>query len=240
MDAKTHFEVGKGKRVVQSFAGGRLRLYHNHGLSRPWLRADAREVSAFNRALWAEKKEVEGWNSVREIPGFLECLQEMYDGGYSITDIAVVFGLSTERIRQYFEKFPELTRRRKGSLLRFWSDEHECFMPYTPEEVEGLLDEVHERNLSAVEEGRALKLAERQAYIVDAIRTLVRKLRRQPTLNEVQSKFQPHAPKENGAAYLYGAWLGKRRDPESPSYKETLDEIFFAAGILRQKMTGRT
>jgi hypothetical protein len=189
------------------------------------------EVAAFNRPIWQLMKKRKGWDKIpnRDIPGFYECLQEMYDGGYSFSDIAIVFGYSREYIRQLFRAGDGLVATEAGALLRLWDDDLERFVPCTREDCE-------QRQRDIVRKRRAIRRAEIRAYAVDELRTLHFELGRQPTINEFGERL---GFKSAGgcASMIRSMWDGGRAQL---SYAETLDEIYECAGIERQNMVGKT
>jgi len=105
------------------------------GITKNWGRDDLAEVTVHSKELWQKMKEQRGWGKCmpcREIPGFFACLQEMYDGGYSFTDIAAVFGLSRERVRQLFREEPGLRCTDTGPLYRYWDQTSASLCPSSP------------------------------------------------------------------------------------------------------------
>jgi hypothetical protein len=85
------------------------------------------------RKLWDRLKERNGWYHVDDIPGFLECCEEMFEGGYSASDIAVTFGVSREWIRQVLvSRFGVATQ---GALVRYWDDDLNQFRAYSLDDL---------------------------------------------------------------------------------------------------------
>jgi len=211
--------------------GTRLRL----GLSRGWAAGHAAVVSAHNRTLWDQKVADMGCAGSCEVPGFSECLGEMYAGGYSLTDIAVTFGLSRERIRQIVLRDLGMTGR--GALVRYWDDDLGCFRAYPADELPELLRRANVEHKKRTYDARSLILAERQAHLVEQLMILAAGMDRQPTLWEVAKLVYPNVTEGASGANLAGYWDARRN---RTSYVEVYDEIFATAGIERERMTGKT
>ena len=111
----------------------RLNIAYDLGLRSTWVMSEAHECRAHNRKLWDRLKERNGWYHVDDIPGFLECCEEMFEGGYSASDIAVTFGVSREWIRQVLvSRFGVATQ---GALVRYWDDDLNQFRAYSLDDL---------------------------------------------------------------------------------------------------------
>lgn len=79
-----------------------------YGLNSNWNPKDREEIRKYHKKLWGRWKKENGVGKldslVEKIPGFLDSLEQLHLYGYSLTDIGVMFGLTRERVRQYFEK----------------------------------------------------------------------------------------------------------------------------------------
>lgn len=82
--------------------------------------------TAFDRA-----KRRAGTRRPRDIPGFLESLQSLYNQGYRYADIGPMFGVSPQRARQWFVEYPELHAEHDESRTspRFFCWESLRFVP---------------------------------------------------------------------------------------------------------------
>ena len=209
------------------------------GLRRTWLSADRDRVSNHNRRLWERTKRRNGWVHTiwRDVPGFLKCVREMYEGGYSLTDIGVTFGISRQRMSQIAERELGITGRH--ALVRYWDNNQNCFRAYNAGELQELLEQVkketreqrHEQR--RIEQGRKRK--KRRQDLTKKIRNLAASMDRQPTLWEVARLFYPGIGESQSGTILATYW-GR----DGLSYAATFDAIFTAAGIKRMKMTGKT
>lgn len=107
------------------------------GLSAQWDGDDRDAVTAHHRALFRRLKR--GYRgSLAAFPGFIDSVQSLYDQGYSFTDIGVFFGVTRERVRQWFGKYRGLTEdddRSRGSVLRLWDDEQKQFVAASEDDV---------------------------------------------------------------------------------------------------------
>jgi len=59
-----------------------------------------RSVIEFHRPMWEALRGDAAGGVEQAVPGFLKSVQMLFDQGYCLTDVAAMFGLSRERIRQ--------------------------------------------------------------------------------------------------------------------------------------------
>ena len=199
------------------------------GITKSWDAASREEVTAHSRELWGQMKERNGWSVTmpgRDIPGFFECLQEMYDGGYSFTDIASVFGMSRERIRQLFNKEPRLRFTDTGSLYRYWDPEAERFMPVKPEAIRRRWYEFQKRR--RWQRGRA----RRRARVIQ-LQGATRELGHIPPIGELVAHTGRALP--DWSYYWRLRFDGRKR-----SYTVALDRLYRSAGYTRPDDRGKS
>ncbi len=81
---------------------------------------------------WKRAHGVFGSGSVRRLPGFASGLAALHADGWSQSDIARMFGVSRERVHQWFS-LCGLVPRFWGSRNRVWSAEAQRFVPVAEE-----------------------------------------------------------------------------------------------------------
>lgn len=62
--------------------------------------AAKRQITEFHRPMWEALRGPAGQGIEQAVPGVLKSIQMLFDQGYSQTDVAMMFGMSRERIRQ--------------------------------------------------------------------------------------------------------------------------------------------
>jgi hypothetical protein len=88
-----------------------------------------------DRARWDALKRangVLGSRSLREFPGFVTSLVALHADGWGHSDIARMFGVTRERVRQWF-RMCGLTTAARGSRRRLWSWDARRFVPVNSE-----------------------------------------------------------------------------------------------------------
>lgn len=208
-------------------------------LTTRWDRKDYKDVQGHNRRIWKGIKKKLGVGKgtpVRGVPGFYAALQEMEDAGYSLTDQSAVFGLSRERIRQYYANDDGLIRRNNGAEYRLWDDERNRFTTRKPEEVRELFYTI-ERSIKRAE--RIDIIIERQAHITAALKDLAAPMDRQPTLLELAESLGYTGKREGYGMFLTIYWLMTAL-PSNMTHVMVWDAIYTSAGIDRQIMVGKT
>lgn len=121
------------------------------GIERQWNSADRVAVTGHNSSRWLELKRENGWLStpVGEIPGFRDSLQRLYNQGYSPSDISAFFGVSRERVRQWFNQLGIVRDGVHGSMVRVWDDERNRFAAVHPRQLHRMKAEVHQKRIDA-------------------------------------------------------------------------------------------
>lgn len=189
---------------------------HALGVSSTWDSDDYAEVQAHHSDLFWELKRRNGSQSPTDIPGFLSSIQHLYDYGYSHTDISAFLGVSRERVRQWFEQYDELDAHggSNGSDYRLWSDELECFVPVTEEELIAAANERQEAK-------RQSRIERKRAEQVARLREVGERLGRVPRVSDVEVVEAIGHPGSHGRIWGY---------PEV-SYVEAHDRLWKAAGF---------
>lgn len=161
------------------------------GLSSEWVREDREAVESHHRSLFRDLKKHHGVQSPADIPGFISSIQHLHDYGYSLTDIGAIVGVTRERVRQWFDEYDELERLddigggpRSTALYRLWSDELNCFVPITDEE----LIEAANRRREALDR-RHLK--HRVHGLLTHLRDLADRLGRTPSMFDINDCAPP-------------------------------------------------
>lgn len=199
------------------------------GITSGWDSSDLAEVSEHSRELWRKMKARNGWPenmACRDIPGFFECLQEMYDGGYSFTDIASVFGLSRERVRQLFNDEPRLRFTDTGSLFRYWDPDASQFMPVKREAIKRRWHELQRSR-------RRRRRQQRRRGLVAELQRAIEEVGHVPTIGELVAHSGRHVT--DWARYWRYRVGGRER-----SYTVALDRLYRSAGHVRPDARGRS
>lgn len=155
---------------------------------------------------------------------------------YSLTDVALMFSVSPERVRQWCKKYgihhPDSWRARGLNMYRRWNDEMHRFEPMP----RGQWTAQRRRGRAAARR-TALRerTAERRRQIVLAIRELARRNGQPPTACAVYTAITGN-PTRQGMPLLVSMWVGNRR--EGPSYAAIMDEMFAMAGVPRRRRNG--
>lgn len=144
------------------------------------------------------------------LPGFVESLRLLVERErYSMTDIALMFGVSRERIRQLFDRYeleyPEGTSRGLNAV-RVWDDASHRFRPVS----RGSIDQAKRLGARAVKRAkRVARRAEIQQRIVEAVTALRARLGRDPSWWEMWLAIggSPDATRPAAAALAVGQWM---------------------------------
>jgi hypothetical protein len=215
----------------------KLSRLREFGLTSVWKSRDREETLPHNKELWEEWKKDHGYSDripVKQIPGFLESIEQLSIYGYSYTDIGVMFGLCRERIRQYFREYGLQTNETRGAMYRIWDDEKNCFVPIATKDLQERLKEtLREKREKQKEEDRET----RKQIHIQAIQDFFGEHRRTPSLAELGKKLgrkqktvMPHLAYEWGYDYTH---------PEKISPKEAIDNLYAAAGV-EKRIDGRS
>src|SRR5713226_6291359 len=86
------------------------------------------DLRAFARPRWEALKLAHGSVSVRRLPGFAASLAALHADGWGQSDIALMFGVTRERVRQWFLACG-LASQFWGSRHRLWSWDAGRFIP---------------------------------------------------------------------------------------------------------------
>lgn len=144
--------------------------------------------------------------TLRKLPGFEQSLRLLVaDERYSLTDIALMFGVSRERMRQLCERLGIVHPDGKQVGLhcqRVWDDAANRFRPVAKSTIrrEG------ERRASVVRrQSRAAAREQRRDRIVAVVKELRATLGRNPGWPEIWAGLG-YAPIRNPAASIIGLW----------------------------------
>lgn len=205
------------------------------GICERWKdRADANEVRSYHKPLFQRWKRRQGFKMggtmrLDEATDLIPSVQALYDYGYSQSDIAVMFGVTRECVRQWFERYDleryDGSESGSGSLARLWDDEAMCFLPVSD-------DELVTKVRKAKKRARRERLHRKRAAHVAVLKQLAEQLGRVPTL------------KETVKAIGYGSWTGFARTywgvKTHGSYSRAADRLYRAAGFTeRPRQFGR-
>lgn len=84
------------------------------------------DVRRFNRGYFERLRGSAA--TVKDVPELLESIAVLFSQGYALEDVALMFGVSRERVRQWANRHG-IIRPFSWTPQRAWSDEHNCFMP---------------------------------------------------------------------------------------------------------------
>lgn len=184
-------------------------------------------------ASWPEcsRRDRDRGNAARaDDPDFLPSLRLLVERErYSLTDIGMMFGVSTERVRQWCERHniehPDKSSERGMSRYRMWDDATNRFRPVSRAAVSELL---RQRRTLSREAARMRERETRRAQMVGLLRTLADRLGRSPSLAEL-AEAMGFDPKQ-ATPYIacrWGGYAGKYPN----RYQIVLDELWHAAGL---------
>jgi hypothetical protein len=169
---------------------------------------------------------------IAHLPGFAESLRLLIEREqYSMHDIAMMFGVSRERIRQIANLMavPHPGPGKVGLMaLRVWDDDAHCFRPILRGELR------RQRRRERVARRRQEHLARvnaRRRALIATVQDLRRVLGRDPTYSEIAERVFPGEPAKHGVqacAWLLGKW--GRIDAEQ-SARARLREFRGATGL---------
>lgn len=184
-------------------------------------KSDADAVRDFHRQLYERWKGGPHVSPVDRDPDFPQHLQRLHDYGYAITDIGVMWGVSVERVRQWFKQYG-LIRYDEGASLRIWDDDLELFLPVSR-------GEYHRRRKDAQHANRV------HAALMEDVR-LVRRLAgglgKPPLLSDLaEVVYGDRRMPVAGPAYRWG-WANANSAGDC-SYAEAMDRLYDAAGMPR-------
>ena len=210
-------------------------IFLEYELHSRWDPREREEVRSHHAKLWDEWKcrlsmefGIKGGHRcthLADIPGFLDSLKRLAATGYSLVDIAVMFGLTRQRIDQLFDDH-DIPRGNWGSSFRMWSDEKNYFVAVTHEDLGELLR--GKRNLTL--EGQKAERRERKKQRhIQAILEFAREHGRPPSITELAKKLG--YSRLAGQAIIARYWGYQNWRPGSVSYQEAWDNLYAAAGF---------
>lgn len=177
--------------------------------------AIARHHAPYFEALKREWGQV-GGDRVDWIPGFRESLQSLLEQGYNISDLAVMVGVSRERVRQWCNQLDLERYAVRTTYRRVWDDELMRFRPVTAKEWAAI------RNAPYWDGVREAKCA-RYERACGLIRGFAAEHGRAPTTTEVGRMLSP-GTNGRSAPQLARAHLG------SP---KALERAYLDCGFVR-------
>lgn len=169
------------------------------------------------------------------LPGFAESLRLLIeDEGYSQLDVAMMFGVSRERIRQLNERLGIGMRNDRSVGLmsvRVWSDSLNRFRPIRVGDFHKARR--RERNVKR-RAAREQLIQGRQARIVSTLRSLHDRLGRTPTLSELAQQLWSTIEPNQVGAMLRDEWGDYRT-----SYRAATKAMYNAAGLEVRGVGGK-
>ena len=212
-----------------------MRHYQEFGLSLTWNPKDREDIRRHHSKLLRELKRNYGVSSIEDIPGFLDSIeQQHYVFGDSFEDIGATCGLSRERIRQCFEDYELLRRKKLGPTYRIWNDKRNLFVPVSGERMNDILEETERRTREEELEG----IKEMQIYIIkelhkNTIREFANENGRRPMIREllILLGYKPFS------SYSVANYWGYGSD-DDVSCTEAFDNLYRAAGFKKRTRQG--
>lgn len=176
---------------------------------------------------------------IMRLPGVVPSLRLLLESEkYSLTDVALMFGVSTERIRQICDQYGVYERdtpRRRGvdrgvHSIRVWDDELNRFIPVRKRELRRR--ETDQR----IVERRARSDERRQHQRAEIVATLIglaEKLGRPPLIRELGHALNPRLPEdEAGLGWLTFWWMDSYGQKKvSGRYRTAIREMYAEAGL---------
>lgn len=166
-------------------------------------------------------------SGIGSLPGFAESLRLLLkEEQYGSTDIAMMFGVSRERIRQIAEELG-YTNRRPGGMLdqRVWDDELNRFRPVRRALIRRELSYERRR---AGRESRRKRVLDRRAWFAAAVAALGVSLGRSPTLQEIAREcFGVDRGGPAAGGYISTFWCKLPGEPR----RQSLTKIWAAIGF---------
>lgn len=150
-------------------------------------------------------------SAVANLPGFDASLRLLVEcERYSMTDIALMFGVSGERVRQWCEKrgISHPDGRKIGlHCVRVWDDSANRFSPVS----RGKLTRLRKVSNGAKRRAaQAMRRAERRTMVVAALVDLRAELGREPSWTELASRLGFTGMPTGSARYVASLWTGGR------------------------------
>jgi len=175
-----------------------------------------------------------GQRGIADLPGFRESLELLLlEERYAETDVAMMFGVSRERIRQLVRQLQIQKAPRRGGLndVRVWDDVANRFRPIGRKVVR----QQRERAQGVVyREQLTREREQRRARMVAITRALAAALGRDPSHREIASALSGRLASQSGSGPTIAAHWGLDRG-RSGSYRQAMEEFRAAAGIRVRK-----
>jgi hypothetical protein len=185
--------------------------------------SEAAELRAFARPQWEALKRAHGITgpvSVRDLPRFTASLAALHADGWGQHDIALMFGVTRERVRQWFRACA-LTSQRRGSRPRLWSWDDGRFVPVSVKSYNRAREEYPRAESVAARRVRALA---RQAQLVAELQALARRLDHTPRIGELRRQYD-----------RFFQVLGDWREPGEGRWQVWVHRWYRAAGLVVPK-----
>jgi hypothetical protein len=193
-------------------------------------RVEARRISRFHRQIWDKVRFESGVQNV-----FMrDSLQRLFEQGYCRTEVAIMFGVSRERVRQWAVGFGINEVAPYGTRMRIWDDTINQFRPVRPIEFDR-----HRAKLATARRQKAQhqRREDFTAAMVEKIRTFYQTHNRTPLLSEVCALAGV-----DSVAHLcqkVGYSTNGRRHQAYASYRDVTAILYTRAG-LRVRPRGAT
>ena len=166
---------------------------------------------------------------IAALPGFRRSVALLVKSErYSLTDVALMFGVTLERMRQLCKKLGiEQPGGSVGLLaVRIWDDEANRFRAVGRGELSArpIRARVEARRVSRRQHRQAVRM-----NVTATIHDLHTELGRVPTIGEVGAKLWPGVPSGQAGARLAARWYPSAA---RPAYKAIFREIYASAGLV--------
>lgn len=156
---------------------------------------------------------------------------------YSITDIALMFGVSRERVRQWCARhgIDNPNGWRVGlNCIRMWDDDANCFVAVPISDLRRV--EAERRRISR-KAALAARRAKRRESAIAAVRALYEKLGRELTAVEMAEAIYRHPVPQKSAMPLIGGAMGL--DEQGKYRPGSIRELREAVGMERRPAGAR-
>lgn len=205
-----------------------MSLLADAGLVAQWSKEDREACRAEHAVRFRELKRRRFGKiavAAAEIPGMISSLNRLFESGYNVTDVAVMFGVSRQRVDQWRKKYDLKNGIRGGSAYRMWDPRLDRFVPVTRTEMVARLRIQRElRRRAGVTERHE---AERHRH-VRALLRLARACGRPPTLGELAEELGYAGIAQAATRY----WKGVNG---AETYAEMTTEMYRAAGLRKYR-----
>ena len=169
------------------------------------------------------------WRKLRAVvprADLVASLTSLAEQGYTLDDVACMFGVSRERVRQWYER-DAISRPHSAVVGRMWDDATNRFISVRSTVI--LRRRTSFRKAQRRERVRSRR-ADRRRRIIALLQDLAATLGRTPTVGELAERwFTREMPKHQHGSLLCGAW----------GRPCTLTEIWVAAGLTPRELGAR-